>query len=165
MRFLVALPLLLGAALAHADNGEPVDCASLQAQLPLPLLQQTSGLPLAYARQIAGGCAFTDRDTGQPANYLLGLSAGYENGGRALPKLRRQVQSLSEQLECKAIDGLGEGATACSKPLLGTQVFFIKRDRIHTVTASSPLEYEKPELATKLRQAAQATAQAWAQRL
>ncbi len=65
----------------------------------------------------------------------------------------------------KAIDGLGEGASACSKPLLGTQVFFIKRDRIHTITASSPLEYEKPELAAKLRQAAQATAQAWAQRL
>ncbi|KUM41455.1 hypothetical protein [Pseudomonas sp. EpS/L25] len=165
MRFIAALPLLLGVALAHAADTAPVDCASLQAQLPLPLLQQTSGLPLAYARQIAGGCAFTDRDTGQPANYLLGLSAGYENGGRALPKLRRQVQSLSEQLECKAVDGLGEGASACSKPLLGTQVFFIKGDRIHTVTASSPLEYEKPELAAKLRQAALATAKAWAQRL
>ena len=55
MRFLVALPLLLGAALAHADNGEPVDCSSLQAQLPLPLLQPTSGLPLADACQIAVG--------------------------------------------------------------------------------------------------------------
>ncbi|KTT60019.1 hypothetical protein SB8_02125 [Pseudomonas oryzihabitans] len=165
MRFLIALPLLLGAALVHAADTAPVDCASVQAQLPLPLLQQTSGLSLAYARQIAGGCAFTDRDTGQPANYLLGLSAGYENGGRALPKLRRQVQSLSEQLDCKTIDGLGEGATACSKPLLGTQIFFIKRDRIHTVTASSPLEYEKPELAAKLHQAALATALAWSQRL
>lgn len=165
MRFIAAFPLILGAALAHAADTAPVDCASLQAQLPLPLLQQTSNLPLAYARQIAGGCAFTDRDTGQPANYLLGLSAGYENGGRALPKLRRQVQSLSEQLECKAVDGLGEGASECSKPLLGTQIFFIKRDRIHTVTASSPLEYEKPELAGKLHQAALATAKAWAQRL